>query len=351
MNALQLGIEAVERGWAPDALTRAAIRRLCRGRLLETRLARKGNCEAARSAFLASLRSGPIAPLPEKANQQHYELPPEFFALALGPRRKYSCCYFPGDGSSLDEAEEAALAITCERAELADGQNVLELGCGWGALSLWLAERFAGSRITAVSNSVSQRLYIEAEAARRGLRNLQVVTADMNDYRPPPCGFDRIVSVEMFEHMRNYERLLARIASWLRPDGKLFVHLFCHKDLCYPFENEGAANWMGRYFFTGGIMPSANLLTQFNAALQTTRQQRWNGSHYRRTAEAWLANLDAHRDQALQILAASYGAEHARRWLQRWRLFFLAVAELFGFADGEEWFVSHYLLEPVDKQR
>lgn len=350
MSVLQLGIEAVERGLVPDMVTRGAMRRLCRERQLEARSITSEPARSAQAKFIESMRSGPLAPVPELANDQHYELPPEFFGQILGARRKYSCCYFPDAGSTLNEAEDAALRITCERAQLADGQDILELGCGWGSLSLWMAEKYPHSRITAVSNSAPQRRYIEATAADRQIQNLRVITADMNHFVPPSATagaaqFDRVVSVEMFEHMRNYQQLLERIASWLRPDGKLFVHIFCHRDLVYPYETEGASNWMGRYFFTGGIMPSFDLLRHFDSHLRVQEQWKWNGTHYQRTAEAWLANLDAHRRQVLPILKQAYGATEAWRWLHRWRMFFLAVSELFGYAGGDEWFVTHALLE------
>ncbi len=345
MNITALGIKAIEQGIVPDAVTRMAIRRVCRERVRESRQAFGALTDPSRAVFLESMRSGPIALVPEMANQQHYELPPEFFAAVLGPRRKYSCCFFPSDTTTLPEAEEAALALTCERADIADGQQILDLGCGWGSLTLWMAERFRYSQITAVSNSLNQRRFIEAEALSRGLTNVQVIMCDMNEFGPGAQSFDRVVSVEMFEHMRNYDCLLQRVASWLRPGGKLFVHIFCHRSLSYPFETAGAANWMGRHFFTGGIMPSANLLSQFNRALTISQQYSWSGRHYRRTAEAWLANLDRRRDNVLPILAMAYGSTDARRWLNRWRMFFLAVSELFGFADGEEWFVSHYVME------
>lgn len=342
MTATELGIAAIERGLVPDALTRAAIRRLCRTRLRE--LASPGS--AARKAdFLEAMRSSPIAPLPEKANEQHYELPPEFFRLVLGPQRKYSCCHWSADTASLAEAEEEALTITAERAELRDGQEILELGCGWGSLSLWMAQRFPSSKITAVSNSAPQRRFIEGLAAERGLTNLRIVTADMNDFTIDTGRFDRVVSIEMFEHMRNYETLLKRIAGWLRPEGKLFVHWFCHKSETYPFETAGEDDWMGRYFFSGGLMPSENLLGRFARDLKVTRTWRWSGVDYQRTADAWLANLDTQRAEALKILAGVYGRDEARRWFQRWRVFFLAVSELFGYSGGDEWFVSHQLLE------
>lgn len=344
MNWTSLGIDAVERGWVPDPLTRAAIRRLCRQRLSRTE-AEIRQAGAARLAFVESLRSGPVAPVPEKANQQHYELPPEFFGEVLGPRRKYSCCYYETERSTLAEAEEAALARTCETAELADGQDILELGCGWGSLTLWMAEKYQASRITAVSNSAPQRKYIESQAAAKGLSNVRVITADMNDFEIQAAAFDRVVSVEMFEHMRNYEELTRRIARWLRPGGKLFVHIFCHKAFAYPFETEGSADWMGRHFFTGGIMPATKSLHEFERHLRVVRQVDWNGRHYKRTAEDWLVNLDRRRDVVRPILAGVYGPREADRALNRWRIFFLAVAELFGFEGGDEWFVSHYLFE------
>lgn len=350
MSILELGIAAVERRFVPDWMTRAAIRRLCGERLRESRDASPERPGSPPGAFDESLHSGPIALVPHKANEQHYELPPDFFGAVLGHRRKYSCCFWSDDSTTLDAAEDAALDATCQRAEIADGQEILELGCGWGSLSLWMAERYPDSRITAVSNSRPQREFIEAAAASRGLSNLRVLTADMNQFVPEVCHpsdgrFDRVVSVEMFEHMRNYELLLARIAAWLRPGGKLFVHIFCHRHAAYPFESEGTANWMGRHFFTGGIMPSENLLRRFDRDLKVTRRWTWNGWHYRRTAEAWLANLDARRRDVLPILQSTYGKADGRRWLYRWRMFLLAVAELFGYAGGEEWFVAHYLME------
>lgn len=347
MSLLSLSLDAVERGLIPDAITRAAIRRLCKERLRDCDRGNEAGNSQALQAFVETMCVGPIAPVPEKANEQHYELPPEFFAAVLGPHRKYSSCFWDSETSSLAEAEATALRITCERAELADGQNILELGCGWGSLSLWMAERYRHSHITAVSNSAPQRRFIESEAASRGLTNLRVITADMNEFAADSAHFDRVVSVEMFEHMRNYERLLERIASWLKPDGKLFVHHFCHRCFAYPFETDGDANWMGRYFFTGGLMPTEHMLKHFDQHMKVSRQWRWDGTHYQRTSEAWLANLDARRRDVLPILEATYGPTEARRWFHRWRMFFLAVAELFGYSNGNEWFVSHSLLVPT----
>lgn len=349
MNILETGINAVERGYVPDLITRMVIRKLCGQRLGDLEPHRAQAVTVAQRAFVDSMIHGPIAPVPEKANEQHYELPAEFFAAVLGPHRKYSCCLWPSGPAMLIDAEEAALRATCEHAEIADGQNILELGCGWGSLSLWIARRYPNCRITAVSNSIPQRISIEAQAAELGLENLKVITADMNHFVPDfsTGRFDRVVSVEMFEHMRNYELLLARIAAWLKLDGKLFVHIFCHRQLTYPFETEGASNWMGRYFFTGGIMPGANLLRSFDRDLQVAEEWTWNGRHYQRTAEAWLQQLDAKRHEVLPVLKSVYGPQDADRWFHRWRMFFLAVSELFGYAGGQEWFVSHYLLQPT----
>jgi cyclopropane-fatty-acyl-phospholipid synthase len=349
MNLLSAGIDAVERGLIPDTITRVAIRRLCAQRLRDCEPGRENANSRRFEELVESMRTGPIAPVPEKANEQHYELPPQFFVTILGPHRKYSACFFPTAATSLEDAESAALEITCQRADIGDGQTILELGCGWGSLSLWMAERYRGSRITAVSNSAPQRRFIETEAASRGLTNLQVITADMNEFSAAPHHFDRVVSVEMFEHMRNYELLLERIASWLKPDGRLFVHHFCHRTLAYPYETEGDANWMGRYFFTGGLMSSENMLRQFDRHMTVADQWRWDGTHYQRTSEAWLANLDARRREVLPVLEATYGRDAARRWLHRWRMFFLAVAELFGYSNGGEWFVTHALLRPNGK--
>ncbi len=344
MSLTALALAAAERGLIPDPLLRFGIRRLCRQRL---RQEDRGNSEANAAAhrkFVAGMRASPIALVPEKVNAQHYELPAEFFTHVLGPHRKYSCCFWPEGTCTLEQAERATLEITCQRAQLKDGYDVLELGCGWGSLTLWMAERFPRSRVTAVSNSASQRVSIESLVAERGLGNVRVVTADMNTFSTDGR-FDRVVSVEMFEHMRNYGQLLARIAGWLKPQGKLFVHVFSHRSLAYEFATAADDDWMGRHFFTGGIMPSDAIFSHFQQDLRLVDQWRWSGSHYERTANAWLANLDFHREQVLRILAGGYGHAEAARWLHRWRIFFLACAELFGYASGEEWGVSHYLLE------
>jgi cyclopropane-fatty-acyl-phospholipid synthase len=331
-----------ERGLLPDRLIRLGIRRLCAARLAAEREGGIAAQEERLQARLADLRRSPVAIHTDAANAQHYELPPEFFSLCLGPRLKYSCAYYPRGTETLAEAEEAMLALTCERAEIADGQEILELGCGWGSLTLFMAQHWPGARILAVSNSVNQRLYIEKACRERGLRNVTVVTADVNRLSLPVGRFDRCVSVEMFEHVRNYETLLARIAGWLTTDGKLFVHVFSHRTLLYPFETNGADNWMGRHFFTGGIMPAADTFLWFQRDLAI--EQRWllPGTHYARTANHWLLNQDAHQGAVLSLLEQEFGSSRARLLAQRWRMFFMACAETFAFAAGSEWPVSHY---------
>ena len=342
MSITSWGALQAERGRLPDWMTRIGIRKL-----LAARLAEPDNRECERNQesidrFVERLRHSPVALVPEKANEQHYEVPPEFFRQVLGSHRKYSCCLWDQGVETLDQAEERALAVTCARAQLFDGARILELGCGWGSLTLWMAAQYPQSRIMAVSNSAPQRLEIEKLARERGLDNVQVVTSDMNHFEPREV-FDRVVSVEMFEHMRNYEELLRRISTWLRPGGRLFVHIFTHDRLAYPFETDGPDDWMGKYFFTGGIMPSDGLLHRFQRDLQLLHRWRWNGRHYGRTCNAWLARQDARRNTLLPILGEAYGAAAAELWFHRWRLFFMACAELFDYAGGEEWGVSHYL--------
>jgi cyclopropane-fatty-acyl-phospholipid synthase len=334
-------IGLAERGLVPDWLIRAGIRRMCRQRLDEEHAADAVAAWTRFQRLLDELRASPVAIHTDAANEQHYELPARFFELCLGRRLKYSSCYFPRGDETLDQAEEAMLALYGERAQLADGQDVLELGCGWGSLTLWLAQHFPQSRITAVSNSRPQREFIEARCRAGGFANVSVITRDVNQLELEPARFDRVVSVEMFEHMRNYQRLLRGIARWLRPGGKLFVHVFCHRELMYPFESEGDGNWMGRHFFTGGLMPSADALLWFQRDLTIEQQWRLSGTHYEKTANAWLANQDAHRNEALDVLRAAYG-DLAPLWRQRWRMFWMACAELFGYRDGNEWLVAHY---------
>ncbi len=345
MTHTHLAINWIEQGLVPDSVIRAGIRRL-----LKTRLAEIHSCDAQTAAdlsavFAAELRAAPVALVPDKANEQHYEVPAGFFVAVLGRHRKYSSCWWPTGIDTLDLAEAAALSATCERAELADGQDILELGCGWGSLTLWMAERYPASRITAVSNSQSQRAYIEAEAERCGLANVRVVTCDMNGFDAGQR-FDRVVSVEMFEHMRNWREMFRRVSGWLKPGGRFFMHVFVHRSTPYLFVERDASDWMSRHFFSGGMMPSDDLALHFQRDLGLLRRWRWDGTHYQRTSNAWLANMDARRDVVWPTLEQTYGREHAAQWWMRWRIFFMSCAELFGYERGQQWWVSHYLFEP-----
>jgi cyclopropane-fatty-acyl-phospholipid synthase len=342
MNAPARAIAWVEAGSAPDAAIRFGIRRLLRQRLLEIGADDAERAAQIHEAFLQSLRRSPVALVPKLANEQHYELPPALFGYALGPHRKYSSCYWPTGVTTLAAAEDAALDATRARARLADGMRVLELGCGWGSLTLDMARRYPASSIVAVTNSVPQRDFVLATAAASGLRNVEVVVADMNEFTAQGR-FDRIVSVEMFEHMRNHEELFRRVASWLEADGLFFMHIFTHRSTPYEFVDRDETDWLTRHFFAGGMMPSDDLPLRLQRDLELTTRWRWSGVHYQKTAEAWLANIDRNRAAVLPILAATYGERHAALWLQRWRLFFMACAELFGYAHGQEWGVSHYL--------
>ncbi|MGB2336469.1 MAG: class I SAM-dependent methyltransferase, partial [Alcanivorax sp.] len=329
-------IQMAESGLLPDGLVRFGIRRLL-GQRLEQEKQRSN-----RQTFEEALRQGPVAVGQDEANEQHYEVDARFYEQVLGPYLKYSSGYWPNPSSTLEEAERVMLAMTCERAELEDGQDVLEMGCGWGSLTLWMAQQYPNSRITAISNSSSQRAFILGRAAERGLDNVDVITADASVYQPQQP-YDRVVSVEMFEHMRNHKTLMARIHDWLKPGGKLFIHVFCHRDLTYLFETEGSKDWMAKYFFTGGMMPAYDWLPHCAGDLQ--EEQRWavNGTHYARTLEAWLVLADEKQAALTRLLDEIYGKGQGKIWLQRWRMFFMACAELFDYRDGEEWFVAHYL--------
>ncbi|CAH1655762.1 MULTISPECIES: cyclopropane-fatty-acyl-phospholipid synthase family protein [unclassified Chelatococcus] len=294
------------------------------------------------ATFVREMASFPIAVHTDAANAQHYEVPAAFFEAILGSQRKYSCCYYADARDTLNTAEETALTLTAEHADLADGQAILELGCGWGSLSLWMATHYPKARIVSVSNSASQRAFIEAEAERRQLTNLDVVTADMNDFATDER-FDRVVSVEMFEHMANWHTLLGRIHGWLKPDGRLLIHVFAHIEGCYRFDATDAGDWIAQHFFTGGLMPSAALAHQFPDLFAVEAEWRWSGTHYQATAEHWLANFDRNRATIDPILRTVYGPA-APLWRRRWRLFFLATSGLFGHADGEAWGVHHYRL-------
>jgi cyclopropane-fatty-acyl-phospholipid synthase len=336
-------IDWTERGLTPDRLVRIGIRRLLKKRLQQVD---QGSAEANQrqlEALVQEFSSGPLALVPEKANEQHYEVPAAIFLKTLGARLKYSGCYWPKGVSDLDRAEEFALEASCQRAELADGMKILELGCGWGSLSLWMAEKFPQASITSVSNSASQREFILNRANELGIgENLNVVTCDINDFSTDQQ-FDRVVSIEMFEHVRNHQELFRRISTWLTPSGKLFAHIFCHRQLTYKFQDDGASDWMSRYFFSGGIMPGNDLFAEYQNDLTLEDQWQWNGQHYQKTCEAWLQNMDRNRNEIMPVLEQTYGQADAVRWFNRWRMFYLACSELFGYRGGDEWWVSHYL--------
>jgi cyclopropane-fatty-acyl-phospholipid synthase len=337
--SLSAALRSLQDAPAPDFITRPAIAGMVSS--YRRRLRREpGPGEA---AFAREMADRPIAEHTEAAHRQHYELPSRFFEIVLGPRLKYSSCLYPTAAATLAEAEEAALAETCAHADLIDGQSVLEMGCGWGSLSLWMAERYPASTITAVSNSRTQKAHIDAQARARGLTNLTVVTADMNAFVADRA-FDRIVSVEMFEHMANWRALLNKARGWLAPQGRMFIHVFTHRASPYRFEVSDTSDFIAQHFFTGGVMPSHGLMRQFPDLFAVEQEWRWNGRHYQRTAEDWLANMDAHPDEISVLMRQTYGAE-ARLWTRRWRRFFLATAALFGDANGEEWAVSHYRLK------
>ena len=337
-------IDFAERGLVPDFLIRAGIRNLCRKRLQQCRIE---NCETnaeLAEEYLRSVDESPLAVLTDKANEQHYEVPAPFYQKVLGENLKYSSCYFEDLVSDLTTAENRVLGLTCEHAHLEDGQRILELGCGWGSLSLWMAKHFPKSKITSVSNSHSQREHIMGQAKKRKFKNLEVVTADVNAFEPD-ASFDRVVSVEMFEHVRNHRGLFQRIHSWLKPGGKLFTHVFCHRSTSYPFEVEGEDDWMSKHFFSGGTMPADELFLRISGQLELETRWRWSGIHYAKTSEAWLSNLDRNKSEILPLFEQGMSAGEASRMFHRWRIFFLACAETFGFAQGQEWWVSHYLFQ------
>ncbi len=344
----QFAHRLTERGMVPDPLVRHGIRQRLRQHLAEFG---NGNIEIAgclKQAFVVQMRkASAIAEVPELANQQHYEVDPAFFDAVLGPHRKYSCAYWESRTTTLERAEQTALEITCDRADLADGQRILELGCGWGALTLWMAAHLPNSSITAVSNSLEQAQTIRRLARQRDLNNIEVITADMNDFAPSRR-FDRVVSVEMFEHMRNWPELYARIAGWLETGGKFFKHIFVHKETPYLFESRDAGDWMSRHFFSGGIMPSADLPAYFQRELTLAQRWHWSGTHYAQTCNAWLANMDRQKAQLMPLFARIYGQDFANLWWMRWRMFFMACAELFAYNEGQEWFVGHYLFTRGD---
>ena len=344
MSLTHFLIDLSERGLVPDFLIRAGIRNLCRKRLQQCK---HDDCEAnaeLAEKYIIESDASPMAVLTEKANQQHYEVPAEFYRHALGKNLKYSSCYYDSNTKSLDDAEDRALALTCDHAKLENELDILELGCGWGSLSLWMAKNFPDSQITSISNSNSQREYILGQARNRGYKNLKVITADINEFTTEST-YDRVVSVEMFEHVRNHRELFSRINNWLRPGGKLFTHVFCHRSTSYPFEVEGEDDWMSKHFFSGGTMPADELFLRISGNLELEHRWRWSGKHYAQTSEDWVANIDQHREEILKLFNRDLSMAEAHRTFHRWRIFFLACAETFGFSNGQEWWVSHYLFK------
>ena len=338
MTAL-LGL--AERGLVPDPLIRFGARRLIGARLRQEHCTDVESASERYAALLDELRESPVALQTAAANRQHYEVSDEFFHLVLGPLLKYSACYWPPGVHTLADAESAMLELYARRAGLEDGTRILDLGCGWGSFTLWAAARYPNASLLAVSNSSSQRTVIENRARALGLDNVRVRTADVNELQLEER-FDSVVSIEMFEHVRNYSTLLERIGGWLAPGGKLFVHIFCHRHLMYPFETEGDGNWLGRHFFTGGLMPARDTLLHFQDSLRIELRWELSGDHYSKTARAWLANLDASRAGAIRALGGDADSPAARRAVQRWRMFFIACEELFGWRGGSEWLIAHY---------
>ena len=337
-------IKLAEKGLLPDVFIRLGISRLCGQRLSDAKVLSTQAMEEKHQHWINILKESPVALVPEKANEQHYEVPPRLFELVLGSNLKYSAGYWPQGTSSLDDSEVEMLKLSSKRASLSDGQEVLELGCGWGSLTFHIAQNFPNSEITAVSNSNDQGQFIEKKCEKLKIKNIKVITADMNDFSIDK-EFDRVVSIEMFEHMRNYDELLKRVSGWLKKDGKLFVHIFSHKEIAYPFEDEGEGDWMAREFFSGGQMPSHKLLTCFSSRMKIEKDWRVDGTHYEKTSLAWLNKMDENKVEVLKLFEKTYGKNEASIWFQRWRIFFMSCEVLFGFNQGSEWGVSHYLFE------
>lgn len=338
-------IKAMEKGQIPDSAIRYGIRKLCKKRLGELEIQSLTKKQDAAETYRRSLINSPLAIHTKDANEQHYELPSDFFKYVLGKNLKYSSAFYENANTTLNEAEDAALSISCQRAGITDGMRILELGCGWGSLTLFMATKFPKSQIIAISNSATQKTHIDSEANKRGLKNIQILTRDISQLESLALefeSFDRVMSIEMFEHFKNYQVLLSKISDVLTTDGKLFVHIFTHKEYSYPFEVDGEDNWMGKYFFTGGQMPSHNLLYSFQKHLYLEESWAWDGIHYQKTSEDWLKNMDANTAVIMEMFKKTYG-EESIQWFNRWRVFFMSCAELFGFEKGTQWGVSHYL--------
>lgn len=334
----------LEKNILPDPIVRFGIRNLLKQRIKEDIGEDQEKKAFNKNQFIRKQSSFPIAVNTVDANEQHYEVPTDFYQYVLGKNKKYSCGHWD-KSNNLDDAEKEMLEITTQRAKLENGQKVLELGCGWGSLTLFMAKKYPNMQITAVSNSKTQKDFIDKTAKDRGLKNINVITCDINEFDITDANFDRVVSVEMFEHMRNYKMLLGKIKGWLKDDGKLFVHIFVHKDTPYFFDVKDESDWMSKYFFSGGIMPSDDLLYHFEDLFKVVNHDVVNGIHYSKTAEAWLENQDKNKEVIMDLFTNHYGAAQALKWFSYWRIFFMACSELWKYKDGNEWFVSHYLLE------
>ena len=337
-------IKLSEKKLIPDFAIRYGIRTLLKKRIDSLLSTNPEENIQDKIQFIKKMNLSSIAVVPELANEQHYEIPPEFYNCCLGRYKKYSSCYWSDKTKNLDEAELLSLKHTAKHAKLTNGHNILELGCGWGSLTLWMAKQYPKSKITAVSNSSSQRLHILGQAKKRKLKNISVITEDMNTFNPK-VRYDRVVSVEMIEHMRNHKKLFKKIASWLKPDGLFFMHIFVHKSQPYLFEVEESDDWMSQYFFSGGMMPSEDLPLFFQDDLKIIDQWSWSGVHYEMTANAWLKNIDTNKNKVMKVLSNIYGEDDSKKWFQRWRIFFMSCAELWGYKDGSEWKVVHYLFK------
>ena len=337
-------------GWIPDFLIRFGVKILLRNKIKNQKIPNIEKRQSKKVEFVNNLKNQPIAIKTSEANEQHYELPPSFFEEILGDRLKYSCGYWdeflpPSDcANKLNQSEEAMLELTCSRADIKNGQKILDLGCGWGSLSIYMAENYPESKITALSNSSTQIEYINSIAKEKELDNLKAVIADINTYKSNNT-FDRIISIEMFEHMRNYEALMSKLSKLLRNKGKLFIHIFSHHTYPFAYVNKSSSDWMARYFFAGGTMPSQDLLHYFLEDFHLENQWAVSGKHYKQTLEAWLYKMDNKKETIWPIFLEVYGKKEAKKWWNYWRTFFLSCAEFFGMNEGNEWFISHYLFQ------
>jgi len=286
-----------------------------------------------------------IAEATEEAKEQHYEVPTDFFLLSLGPWLKYSSCYWPKGCSTLRGAEEAMLEKICERAQIQDGMEILDLGCGWGSCGLYLLKKYPNVKVTFFSNSTTQQAYIREQAKKgNNLDRIKSIAGDVN-VTELNAEFDRIVTNEMFEHMKNYEKLFEKVSKWLKPEtGLLFIHVFCHRFFPYQFKvkDSNNADWMGRNYFTGGSMPSFDTFLYFQKHLAIQNTWMINGVHYSKTLEAWLDLLKEKESIISEIFAKEYGADKVTEHLNGWKLFYIMSSEAFKYNEGNDWCVAHY---------